>query len=51
MILINRTKNDQCTMVRMAGSFRMFQEDWNKREKRQEQNKEKSINLKTKNNE
>ncbi len=40
MKLITRTQNNQCTIVRMVGSFRMFQEDWTQTNKK----KEKKIN-------
>lgn len=51
MTLINRTQNEQCTMLRMAGSFRMIQEDWTKKSKNEEQYKDKSLNFKTNRNE
>ena len=52
MILINRTNNCECTMLRMAGSFRMVQEDWTKRSnKKGELKNHKSIHLKLKSNE
>lgn len=51
MILINRMQNDQCLVIRMAGSFKMLQEDWTKRKKKEEQHNENLLKLKTTKNE